>query len=117
MASEITAAGGRAEVAVVATLDEQAVDKRDRAVAAQAGSIEMSSSLVSRGEVRGIPLIDLATADSVVVAQAARVPRSGARHDRAGRPSVCQQAVAGCWRVGRGGLLAGGPWRWWCRWC
>jgi NAD(P)-dependent dehydrogenase (short-subunit alcohol dehydrogenase family) len=63
VASEITAAGGQAEVAVVDALDEQAVDDHARATASQAGSIDVSFNLISRGDVQGIPLADMATAD------------------------------------------------------
>jgi hypothetical protein len=58
-------------------LDEQAVEQHVRAGAAQAGSIEVFSSFISRGEVQGIALVDLATADSIVAATGARMPGSG----------------------------------------
>jgi len=65
VAREIAAAGGQAEVAVLDALDEQAVDEHARAVASQAGSIDVSFNLVSRGDVQGIPLADMTTADFV----------------------------------------------------
>jgi len=65
VASEITAAGGQAEAAVIDALDEQAVDEHARAVAAQAGSIDVSFNLIARGDVQGIPLADMTTADFV----------------------------------------------------
>ncbi|MGH2343902.1 MAG: SDR family NAD(P)-dependent oxidoreductase, partial [Chloroflexota bacterium] len=63
VAREITDAGGSAEVAVVDALDGQAVDAHAHAVAAQAGSIDVSFNLVTRGDVQGIPLVEMTTAD------------------------------------------------------
>jgi NAD(P)-dependent dehydrogenase (short-subunit alcohol dehydrogenase family) len=65
VAADIQAAGGSAEVAEVDALDEQAVDAHARAVAAEAGSIDVSFNLVSRGDVQGTPLVDMSTADFV----------------------------------------------------
>ncbi|WP_248958044.1 SDR family NAD(P)-dependent oxidoreductase [Sphaerisporangium perillae] len=63
VAGEITAAGGRAEVAVVDALDEKAVEAHAQAVADQAGSLDVSINLVTRGDVQGTPLTDMTTAD------------------------------------------------------
>ena len=63
VAKDITAAGGSAEVAVVDALDERSVDQHARAVAAHAGSIDVFFNLVSRGDVQGIPLVDMTTTD------------------------------------------------------
>src|SRR6266508_3938562 len=63
VAKDITSAGGAAEVAVVDALDEQAVDAHARAVAAQAGSIDVSFNLISRGDVQGTPLLDMRVDD------------------------------------------------------
>src|SRR5438552_10671337 len=63
VAKDITSAGGSAEVAVVDALDEQAVDAHARAVAAQAGSIDVSFNLISRGDVQGTPLLDMTIDD------------------------------------------------------
>lgn len=63
VAADIAAAGGSAEVAEVDALDEQAVDEHARAVAAEAGSIDVSFNLISRGDVQGIPLVDMTAAD------------------------------------------------------
>src|SRR6476659_5208093 len=63
VAADITAAGGSAEVAVVDALDEQAVDAHVRAVAEQAGSIDVSLNLISRGDVQGTPLLDMRVDD------------------------------------------------------
>ena len=65
VAAEVAAAGGQASVAVVDALDEQAVDEHARAVVAEAGSIDVSLNLISRGDVQGTPLIEMATADFV----------------------------------------------------
>src|SRR5215210_9387952 len=63
VANDIKADGGAAEVAVLDALDEQAVDEHARAVVSQAGSIDVSCNLITRGDVQGIPLIDMATDD------------------------------------------------------
>jgi NAD(P)-dependent dehydrogenase (short-subunit alcohol dehydrogenase family) len=63
VANDINAAGGFAEVAVLDALDEQAVDDHMRAVVADAGTIDVSFNLVSRGDVQGIPLVEMKTAD------------------------------------------------------
>ena len=65
VAKEITAAGGAAEVAVVDALDEEAVEEHARAVASRGGSIDVSFNLVSRGDVQGIPLVEMTTDDFV----------------------------------------------------
>jgi len=63
VAADIEAAGGSAEVAELDALDEQAVDEHVQAVVSQAGSIDVSFNLISRGDVQGIPLVDMTTAD------------------------------------------------------
>ena len=63
VAADITAAGGAAEVAVLDALDEQAVEEHARTVASRAGSIDVSFNLISRGDVQGIPLVDMTAAD------------------------------------------------------
>ncbi|MFJ8309399.1 MULTISPECIES: SDR family NAD(P)-dependent oxidoreductase [unclassified Streptomyces] len=63
VASEITAAGGRAEVAVVDALDEKAVEEHARQVVGRAGSLDVSFNLIGRGDVQGVALTDLPTAD------------------------------------------------------
>lgn len=63
VAKEITDEGGRADVAVVDARDEQAVDAHAQLVADEAGGIDVSLNLVSRGDVQGIPLVDMTTAD------------------------------------------------------
>lgn len=65
VAGQISADGGRAEVAVLDALDERAVDEHAAAVAARAGSIDVSLNLITRGDVQGTPLAEMATADFV----------------------------------------------------
>src|SRR5215210_68977 len=63
VANDIKSDGGIAEVAVLDALDEQAVDEHARAVVSQVGSIDVSFNLINRGDVQGIPLVDMTTAD------------------------------------------------------
>ncbi len=63
VAADITAAGGAVEVAVVDALGEQAVEKHVQEVVAQAGSIDISFNLITRGDVQGIPLVDMSAED------------------------------------------------------
>ncbi len=63
VAKDIAAGGGQAEVAEVDALDERAVDEHAQAMAAHAGSIDVSVNLVSRGDVQGTALAEMATAD------------------------------------------------------
>src|SRR5215212_5596562 len=63
VANDIKADGGAAEVAVLDALDEQTVDEHAQAVVSQAGSIDVSFNLITRGDVQGIPLIEMTTDD------------------------------------------------------
>ena len=63
VAADVRAAGGSAEVAELDALDEQAVDEHAQAVVSQAGSIDVSFNLVSRGDIQGIPLVEMAVED------------------------------------------------------
>ncbi|MGI8691519.1 MAG: SDR family NAD(P)-dependent oxidoreductase [Geodermatophilaceae bacterium] len=63
VAADITASGGAAEVAVLDALDERAVDGHVAQVASTAGSVDVSFNLISRGDVQGIPLVDMTTDD------------------------------------------------------
>jgi NAD(P)-dependent dehydrogenase (short-subunit alcohol dehydrogenase family) len=63
VAKDITSADGSVEVAVVDALDEQAVEEHVRAVASEAGSVDVSFNLISRGDVQGTPLVDMMTDD------------------------------------------------------
>jgi NAD(P)-dependent dehydrogenase (short-subunit alcohol dehydrogenase family) len=48
---------------VVDALDERAVEEHASAVAAQAGSIDVSVNLITRDDVQGTPLIEMSVAD------------------------------------------------------
>jgi NAD(P)-dependent dehydrogenase (short-subunit alcohol dehydrogenase family) len=63
VASEITAQGGTAHCAVLDALDEQAVNAHVQAVVDQAGSVDVSFNLISRGDVQGTPLLEMDVAD------------------------------------------------------
>lgn len=63
VAKDIENAGGSVEVAVVDALDEQAVDAHLNEFVARKGHVDISLNLISRGDVQGIPLIQMATAD------------------------------------------------------
>ena len=63
LADEIRAGGGRAETAVVDALNEGAVEEHARMVAALAGSIDISFNLIPRGDVQGVPLVDMRAED------------------------------------------------------
>jgi NAD(P)-dependent dehydrogenase (short-subunit alcohol dehydrogenase family) len=55
--------GGTAEVEVLDALDGPAVDEHVRAVASEAGSVDVSFNLITRGDVQGIPLVDMTWED------------------------------------------------------
>jgi NAD(P)-dependent dehydrogenase (short-subunit alcohol dehydrogenase family) len=63
VADEIASSGGRAHVAVVDALDEKAVDAHVRSVVEQAGGIDVSFNLTTRGDVQGTPLVQMRTDD------------------------------------------------------
>jgi NAD(P)-dependent dehydrogenase (short-subunit alcohol dehydrogenase family) len=63
VAADVRAAGGSAEVAVLDATDERAVDAHVEAVAAEAGGIDVSFNLISRGDVQRTPLVDMTTDD------------------------------------------------------
>jgi NAD(P)-dependent dehydrogenase (short-subunit alcohol dehydrogenase family) len=63
VAEQVAALGAQAEVAVLDALDEEAVERHADAVLQAAGSIDVSINVVSRGDVQGTPLIDLAAED------------------------------------------------------
>ena len=69
VAADVTAAGGTAEVAVVDALDEEAVAAHAADVVARRGTLDVSFNLITRGDVQGIPFLDLAT--NFVTARAA----------------------------------------------
>jgi NAD(P)-dependent dehydrogenase (short-subunit alcohol dehydrogenase family) len=63
VAKQIRSAGGVAETALVDALDELAVDEHADAVAAKAGTIDISCNLISHGDVQGTPLVEMAVED------------------------------------------------------
>ena len=63
VAEEIRAAGGRAETTQVDALDEAEVDAHAAAVAATAGSLDISFNLISVGDVQGTPMVEMTLAD------------------------------------------------------
>jgi NAD(P)-dependent dehydrogenase (short-subunit alcohol dehydrogenase family) len=63
VSSEVNAGGGSAEVAVFDALDEDAVDAHVSEVVAAAGSVDVSFNLINRGDVQGIPLVEMSSDD------------------------------------------------------
>jgi NAD(P)-dependent dehydrogenase (short-subunit alcohol dehydrogenase family) len=63
VAKEITASGGRADIAVLDALDETAVDSHVQDVVTTAGSLDVSFNLINRGDVQGTPLVEMTTDD------------------------------------------------------
>lgn len=63
VAREITSAGGAAEVAVLDALDEKAVDDHVDKVVSKTGRVDVSFNLITRGDVQGKPLVEMATDD------------------------------------------------------
>jgi 3-oxoacyl-[acyl-carrier protein] reductase len=63
VAEGILADGGQADVAEVDALDERAVREHADAVATTGGSLDISFSLISMGDVQGTPLAELSLAD------------------------------------------------------
>jgi NAD(P)-dependent dehydrogenase (short-subunit alcohol dehydrogenase family) len=63
VADDIKSDGGKAYVAVVDALDEQAVDQHVKDVVAKGGSVDVSFNLMTRGDVQGRPLIEMSSDD------------------------------------------------------
>jgi 3-oxoacyl-[acyl-carrier protein] reductase len=63
VAEAIRSAGGAAETAQVDALDEQAVDAHADAVAAEAGSLDISFNLITHGDVQGTPMVEMSLDD------------------------------------------------------
>jgi NAD(P)-dependent dehydrogenase (short-subunit alcohol dehydrogenase family) len=63
VAKDITADGGSASVAVVDALNERAIEDHVHAVASGAGRVDASFNLITRGDVQGIPLIEMSVDD------------------------------------------------------
>lgn len=62
-AKAVEAEGGTAHVAVVDALDEQAVNDHVQRVVEEAGTVDVSINLVTRGDVQGKPLLEMAVDD------------------------------------------------------
>ncbi len=71
----MAADGGTAHVAVVDALDDAAVTDHVQAVVDEAGRVDVSFNLVSRGDVQGTPLLDMDVDDFM------RPISAGARSD------------------------------------
>jgi NAD(P)-dependent dehydrogenase (short-subunit alcohol dehydrogenase family) len=93
VAEGIRAAGGSVETAQVDALDEAAVDAHADAVAARAGSIDISFNLISVGDVQGTPMVEMSLVDyerPIVTAVRTQflTARAAARHMIAHRSGV-----------------------------
>jgi NAD(P)-dependent dehydrogenase (short-subunit alcohol dehydrogenase family) len=77
VAEQVRAAGGRADVAVVDGLDEQAVDEHARTVVEQGGSLDVSLNLVPRGDVTRAVVNGLTTNFLTARAAARQMVRQG----------------------------------------
>jgi 3-oxoacyl-[acyl-carrier protein] reductase len=85
VAEDIRGAGGRADTAELDALDEKAVDEHADAVAAEAGSIDISFNLITHPAVHGTPLHEMKLDDfmsSIVTAVSSSfvTARAAARH-------------------------------------
>ena len=85
VAGEIRSAGGAAEAAPVDALDERAVDEHADAVAARAGSIDISFNLIAHPYTHGVALAEMAVDDFLAPVQTAArttflTARAAARH-------------------------------------
>jgi NAD(P)-dependent dehydrogenase (short-subunit alcohol dehydrogenase family) len=60
-----SAAGSSARFAIVDALDEPAVDRRVRSVVEEAGRLDVSFNLISRGDVHGTRLLEIDVDDFV----------------------------------------------------
>jgi 3-oxoacyl-[acyl-carrier protein] reductase len=85
VAEQIRAEGGAADTARVDALDDKAVDQHADAVAAQAGSIDVSFNLIAHPYTHGVPLAEMDVDDFMApVETAARTTfltvRAAARH-------------------------------------
>lgn len=65
VATDIRAAGGQADTAVLDALDARAVDQHADAIAAEAGSIDISFNLITFGDVQGTPMHEMEVDDYV----------------------------------------------------
>jgi NAD(P)-dependent dehydrogenase (short-subunit alcohol dehydrogenase family) len=88
VADEVRAAGGSAEIAVLDALDEAAVDDHLAGVVVGRGSVDISINLIARGDVQGIPLIDM-TVDDLLLA-----PTNGLRSSFLTARAAARQMIA-----------------------
>jgi NAD(P)-dependent dehydrogenase (short-subunit alcohol dehydrogenase family) len=63
VARDIRSTGGAAESSVVDALDERAVEEHVAEVVERTGRLDVSFNLISRGDVQGTPLVEMATDD------------------------------------------------------
>ncbi|HEX4216564.1 MAG TPA: SDR family oxidoreductase [Candidatus Dormibacteraeota bacterium] len=64
VADDITAGGGRAEIAVVDATDREAVERHAAEVASMAGGIDVSFNAIGvRGDLQGTPLLEMSESD------------------------------------------------------
>jgi 3-oxoacyl-[acyl-carrier protein] reductase len=85
VAGEIASSGGTVETATVDALDQRAVDEHADAVAAKAGSIDVSFNAIAHGDVHGVPLLEMAVEDftrpiTVAVRSQFLTTKAAARH-------------------------------------
>lgn len=114
LADDITADGGRADVAVVDALDEKAVDDHADAMAAETGGIDISFNLIFRGDLHGTPLAELSTEDfmrpiTTAVTSTFITARAAARHMIGQRRGVILSMNSGSARGGQVLLGGSGP--------
>jgi NAD(P)-dependent dehydrogenase (short-subunit alcohol dehydrogenase family) len=88
VAKEIADAGGTADVAVLDALDEKAVDDHVKDVVSQAGSVDVSFNLITRGDVQGTPLVQMSTDDLL------RAPVNGLRSSFLTARAAARQMIA-----------------------
>jgi 3-oxoacyl-[acyl-carrier protein] reductase len=85
VAEEIRSAGGAAETAEVDALDERAVDEHADAVAAQAGSLDISFNVITHPYTHGTPMAEMEVDDFTAPVETAvrttfLTTRAAARH-------------------------------------
>jgi 3-oxoacyl-[acyl-carrier protein] reductase len=85
VAEDIRSAGGRADTAEVDALDEKAVDEHADAVAAEAGSLDISFNLITQPAVHGTALAEMELDDFMTpivtaVSSSFLTSRAAARH-------------------------------------
>ncbi|HZB98104.1 MAG TPA: SDR family oxidoreductase [Candidatus Sulfotelmatobacter sp.] len=65
VARAIASAGGSADIAVVDALDERSVENHVEDVLSKTGRIDVSFNLINRGDLQGVPLVEM-TADDLL---------------------------------------------------